>query len=97
MSYDPRYHIPHLSDPQDTYYVGTEDGYLHMCTVHYSSTTLLSYQAHCTPIRTLAWNHFIPDIFLSVATEMSIKIWRKGEQSPLFVFELKNQVITSGF
>ena len=80
---------------QDSYYVGTEDGYLHMCTVHYSSTTLLSYRAHNTPVRTIAWNCFIPETFLTVATEMSIKIWRKGEKDPLFIFELKNQVSQS--
>ena len=51
-----------------------------------------SFPAHCTPVRCLHWNHFINDIFLSCATEMTIKIWKKDLTAALFVFELQNQV-----
>ena len=92
---------------EDEYLVGTENGDLHVCTTHCSSTTLLrnlfhnsinsfsclcSFQAHSTPVRSLHWNYFITDIFLSCGTEMTVKIWRKGGTSPLFIFKLQNQV-----
>ena len=77
---------------EDQYLVGTEAGDLHVCSTHCSSTTLLSFPAHCTPVRSLHWNTFITDIFLSSATEMTIKIWRKNQASPLFIFKLANQV-----
>ena len=80
------------SNAQDTYLVGSESGLLHLCTLHYSSTSLWSYPAHVTPVRAIAWNHFIPDIFITVATEMTIKIWQLGQTYPLFVFEISNQV-----
>ena len=99
--------------PQDTYLVGTEGGYIHHCTVHYSSSSLLSFQAHFTPVRrgstlshphniihrmiliisrAISWNWFLPSVFLTVATEMTLKIWRLGDTKPMFVYELHNQV-----
>ena len=79
-------------NPQDTYLVGSEGGLLHHCTLHYSSTSLLSFPGHLTPVRAIAWNHFRPDIFITAATEMTIKIWQLGQTFPLFVFEISNQV-----
>ena len=72
--------------------VGTEEGNIHIVTTHFSSKALLSFPAHSTPVRCLTWNHFITDIFLSCGTEMTIKIWRKDVTTPLFIFELQNQV-----
>ena len=43
-------------------------------------------------VRAIAWNHFRPDIFITAATEMTIKIWQLGQTYPLFVFEINNQV-----
>ena len=43
-------------------------------------------------VRAIAWNHFCPDIFITAATEMTIKIWQLGLTYPLFVFEINNQV-----
>ena len=31
-------------------------------------------------------------MFLTVATEMTLKIWRLGDTKPMFVYELHNQV-----
>ena len=90
--------------------MGTEGGYIHHCTVHYSSSSLLSFQAHFTPVRrgstlshphnnnnntiyrAISWNWFLPSVFLTVATEMTLKIWRLGDTKPMFVYELHNQV-----
>ena len=42
--------------------------------------------------RAISWNWFLPCVFLTVATEMTLKIWRLGDTKPMFVYELHNQV-----
>ena len=43
--------------------------------------------------RAISWNWFLPCVFLTVATEMTLKIWRLGDTKPMFVYELHNQVL----
>ena len=60
--------------------VGTDEGLIYKCTTEYSSKFLGTYVAHNTPIYNVAWNSFVPSIFLTCASEWMIKIWdHKGE------------------
>ena len=55
--------------------VGTDEGLIYKCTTEYSSKYLETYHAHNTPIYNIAWNRYVPSIFLTCAAEWMIKIW----------------------
>ena len=55
--------------------VGTDEGLIYKCTTEYSSRFLETYPAHNTPIYNIAWNPYVPSIFLTCAAEWMIKIW----------------------
>ena len=50
---------------------------VYLCTTQYSSRYLNTYQAHNTPVYNIQWNTFIPNIFITCASEWIIKIWDK--------------------
>ena len=52
-------------------------GMVYLCTTQYSSRHLNTYQAHNTPVYNIQWNTFIPNIFITCASEWIIKIWDK--------------------
>ena len=62
-------------DDDTIFLVGTDEGLIYKCTTEYSSTFLQTYQAHDTPIYNIAWNTYVPSIFISCAAEWLIKIW----------------------
>ena len=55
--------------------VGTDEGMIYKCTTEYSSKYLETYAAHNTPIYNIAWNPYVPSVFLTCAAEWMIKIW----------------------
>ena len=60
--------------------VGTDLGIIYKCTTEYSSKFLQTYDAHNTPIYNIAWNPYVPSVFLTCSAEWMIKIWdHKGE------------------
>ena len=60
--------------------VGTDEGLVYKCTTEYSSKFLQTYDAHNTPIYNIAWNPYVPTVFLTCSAEWMIKIWdHKGE------------------
>ena len=69
-------------NPEDdtTFLVGTDEGVIYKCTTEYSSKFLQTYVAHTTPIYNIAWNSYVPTIFLTCSAEWIIKIWdHKGQ------------------
>ena len=75
-------------DPR-LYLVGTELGRVYFCTTQYGSEFLATFPAHHSPVYSLQWNSFIPDIFLSCGADWEIKIWDiQQHSSPLFIFDL---------
>ena len=80
-------------DDDSTFLVGTDEGnppspkvllliysspgMVYLCTTQYSSRYLNTYQAHNTPVYNIQWNTFIPNIFITCASEWIIKIWDK--------------------
>ena len=72
--------------------VGTDEGLIYKCTTEYSSKYLETYHAHNTPIYNIAWNQYVPSVFLTCAAEWMIKIWDHKSTKPLFMFDLNSQV-----
>ena len=68
--------------------MGTELGRVYYCTTEYSSEFLATFPAHHSPVYSIQWNSFIPDIFLSCGADWEIKIWDIQRSSPLFIFDL---------
>nr|XP_040567096.1 dynein intermediate chain 1, axonemal-like isoform X1 [Lepeophtheirus salmonis] len=81
-------------NPEDdaSFLVGTEEGLVYKCTTEYSSKFLMTYQAHNTPLSTIAWNKYVPSIFLTCAAEWMIKMFEQSSSKPLFMFDLNSQV-----
>ena len=52
-------------------------GMVYLCTTQYSSRFLNTFTAHNTPVYNIQWNTFIPNIFITCASEWIIKIWDK--------------------
>ena len=62
-------------DDETIFLVGTDEGLVYKCTTEYSSTFLQTYRAHNTPICNIAWNTYVPSIFITCASEWFVKIW----------------------
>jgi hypothetical protein len=54
-------------NPKDnnTYLVGTEDGYIHRCSGSYNEQYLASYAAHSNPVYRVKWSPFLSNAFSS--------------------------------
>ena len=63
-----------------------------MATTQYSSQFLMTYPAHSTPVYNIQWNTFVPQIFLTCASEFVVKIWHKDSAKPILRFDLGSQV-----
>ena len=61
---------------------------VYLCTTEYSSKFLATFEAHSTPVYTIKWNTFIPNIFLTCAAEWLVKVWDINSPGPLFMFDL---------
>ena len=79
-------------DDENLFLVGTEEGLVYMATTQYSSQYLMTYPAHSTPVYNIQWNTFIPQIFITCASEFVVKIWHKDSTKPILRFDLGSQV-----
>ena len=70
-------------DNPDMFLVGTEEGHIHLATVEYASEYVASYYGHTMPINRLAWNPFLPDIFVSCAAEALVLVWHREVPTPI--------------
>ena len=64
-------------DNENEYLVGTEEGLIHLCSTEYASEYLKTYKAHNAPVNAIQWSTFLPDVFISCASEFVVKIWSK--------------------
>ena len=67
---------------------------VYLCTTQYSSRYLNTYQAHNTPVYNIQWNTFIPNIFITCASEWIIKIWDKDCKCVSITSEFTSNVVT---
>ncbi|KAL7689707.1 putative WD40-repeat-containing domain-containing protein [Plasmopara halstedii] len=66
-------------DDPSVYYVGTEDGLVHKCSVSYNEQYLQTYIGHTGPVYQLLVSPFCPDVFLSCSGDWKLKIWHQSE------------------
>ncbi|KAG6970016.1 hypothetical protein JG688_00005070 [Phytophthora aleatoria] len=65
-------------DPS-VYYVGTEDGLVHKCSVSYNEQYLQTYIGHTGPVYQLLVSPFCSDLFLSCSGDWSLKLWHQAD------------------
>lgn len=73
------------SDPS-VYFVGTEDGLIHKCSVSYNEQYLQTYFGHTGPVYQLLVSPFCSDLFLSCSGDWNVKLWHQGEQKDVLTF-----------
>lgn len=73
------------NDPS-VYFVGTEDGLIHKCSVSYNEQYLQTYLGHTGPVYQLLVSPFCSDLFLSCSGDWNIKLWHQGEQREVLNF-----------
>lgn len=76
-----------LDFPQDDvnsqYYVGTEDGIVHKCSVSYNEQVLKTYYGHTGPVYKICCSPFDPNKFLTCSSDWTVKIWDEHQSTPL--------------
>ncbi|OWZ06812.1 Axonemal Inner Arm I1 Intermediate Chain Dynein [Phytophthora megakarya] len=65
-------------DPS-VYFVGTEDGLVHKCSVSYNEQYLQTYIGHTGPVYQLLVSPFCSDLFLSCSGDWSLKLWHQND------------------
>ncbi|GMF18650.1 unnamed protein product [Phytophthora lilii] len=65
-------------DPS-VYFVGTEDGLVHKCSVSYNEQYLQTYIGHTGPVYQLLVSPFCNDLFLSCSGDWSLKLWHQAD------------------
>eukprot|EP00644_Phytophthora_capsici_P009169 jgi/Phyca11/541427/estExt2_Genewise1Plus.C_PHYCAscaffold_60767 len=65
-------------DPS-VYFVGTEDGLIHKCSVSYNEQYLQTYIGHTGPVYQLLVSPFSTDLFLSCSGDWSLKLWHQAD------------------
>lgn len=73
------------NDPS-VYFVGTEDGMIHKCSVSYNEQYLQTYCGHTGPVYQLLVSPFCSDIFLSCSGDWNIKLWSQNESKEVLNF-----------
>jgi WD40 repeat protein len=61
------------------YFVGTEDGLVHKCSVSYNEQYLQTYVGHTGPVYQLLVSPFCSDLFLSCSGDWSLKLWHQAD------------------
>jgi WD40 repeat protein len=69
------------------YYVGTEDGVIHKCSVSYNEQYLQNYHGHTGPIYKLRCHPLNPNVFLSCSADWTIKLWDQSKPESILTFQ----------
>lgn len=76
-----------MASSNTQYYVGTEDGIVHKCSVSYNEQVLRTYYGHTGPVYRIQCSPFNSEVFLTCSADWTIKIWQQNESRP--VLDLK--------
>ena len=65
------------------YYVGTEDGIVHKCSISYNEQVLRTYCGHTGPVHRVHCSPFDPDKFITCSADWTINVWSQHKPVPL--------------
>mmetsp|Transcript_53630 Transcript_53630/g.88957 ORF Transcript_53630/g.88957 Transcript_53630/m.88957 type:complete len:245 (+) Transcript_53630:733-1467(+) len=69
------------------YYVGTEDGIIHECSISYNEQVLRTYYGHTGAIYRVQCSPFDENKFLSCSADWTVNIWSQNKSTPLLTLE----------
>merc|ERR1719445_264348 len=72
-----------LNSNNTQYYVGTEDGIVHKCSVSYNEQVLRTYYGHNGPVYRVQCSPFDDAKFITCSADWTINVWTESESSPL--------------
>lgn len=72
-------------DPS-VYFVGTEDGMIHKCSISYNEQYLQTFIGHTGPVYQLLVSPFCNDLLLSCSGDWTVKLWHQSEGSEVLTF-----------
>merc|ERR1712087_405125 len=65
------------------YYVGTEDGIVHKCSVSYNEQVLKTYYGHNGPVYRVHCSPFDDDKLMTCSADWTVAIWSEHKTAPL--------------
>ncbi|PSN50258.1 hypothetical protein C0J52_02396 [Blattella germanica] len=82
----------HPGDPL-LYYVGTDEGCVHKCSMNYLHHHMDIFLAHKGPVYALQFSPFCSKIFLTCGADWCVRIWCDGIGEPLIVLRTNMQTV----
>lgn len=73
---------------------GTDDGWVHRCSVSYSEQYLDSFQAHLGSVYSVSWSPFRDDLFLSCGSDWTVCLWLIDRTLPILTFNTNQDEIS---
>ncbi|CAH1156209.1 unnamed protein product [Phaedon cochleariae] len=70
------------------YFIGTNEGTIHKCSVNYLNQHLDIFLAHDGPVNQMKFSPFSNDIFATCGDDCSTRIWGEGISEPVLEFSL---------
>lgn len=86
MCFDFSPHLPNL------FLVGTEEGYIHLCSTSYSGQYQKTYKDHYLAVYSVKWNTFHKNVFLSCSADWTVKMWLLDLHRPIISYDLGHMV-----
>jgi hypothetical protein len=76
-----------------TYFVGTEEGCIHKCSLNYLHRHMDVFLAHNGPVYSMQFSPFCSKIFLTCGADWCVRIWTEGVGQPLLTLSTSTEVV----
>ncbi|KAJ9595998.1 hypothetical protein L9F63_012819 [Diploptera punctata] len=82
----------HPTDP-NIYYVGTDEGCIHKCSINYLHHHIDIFQAHAGPVYSMEFSPFCSKLFLTCGADWCVRIWCEGIEEPLLTLKATMEAV----
>jgi hypothetical protein len=76
-----------------TYFVGTDDGCIHKCSINYLHHHMDVFRAHNGPVYSMQFSPFCSKIFLTCGADYCIRIWTEDVGQPLLALNTSMEAV----
>lgn len=77
---------------ENMYLVGTEEGFIHKCSLDYTGQYLGTYKGHTMAVYAVRWNAFHPRVFISCSADWTVRMWDHTHPTAIMTFDLGTSV-----
>ncbi|KAF0689082.1 Aste57867_19354 [Aphanomyces stellatus] len=78
--------IEFAQNDSSVYFVGTEDGNIHKCSVSYNEQYLETYYGHTAAVYAIHMSPFWSQLLLSCSADWTVKLWHQADQHEILNF-----------